>query len=371
MGHLYQGLGIRPVVNCLGSYTMVGASKQWPELHAAMAEASQQFVYLEELQKSIGQRLSKLIGSEAAMVTSGAAGAIALGTCASLTGTDPEKVKRVPDLTGMKSEVLIQGVHRNNFDHAARNTGVKLVVVDSNDQLRNAINERTAMLYYLGNTYPRIGDEAISLEDCLAAGKKAGFPVMVDAANMIPPWENIRKLAASGADLICISGGKHMRGPQCSGILAGRRDLIEAALVNASPNEDTFGRPMKVGREEMVGVWLAAEKYSKLDFAALDRQYFEQTEYLVRQLKSISGLKVSYAPNEKIRRMPRVVTQWDEHDMRLTGDQCRNRLLDGEPRIAVLPHDRGVAFALFMGEPGDEKIVARRMKEIFAAARRG
>jgi D-glucosaminate-6-phosphate ammonia-lyase len=368
-GNLYQELGIRPVVNCKGAYTVVGASKQWPELHAAMAQASQQFVYLEELQEKIGQRLSKLIGSEAAMVTSGAAGAIALGTCACLTGTDPEKVLQVPDLAGMKSEVIIQRSHRNNFDHAVRNTGVKLIVVDGNDQLHNAVNEHTAMLYYLGDMGQQMEDGAVSLEECLAAGKKAGFPVMVDAADMIPPWDNIRKLAAQGVDLICISGGKHMRGPQCSGILAGRKDLVQAALVNSSPNEDTFGRPMKVGREEMIGVWLAAEKYSKLDFAALDRQYFEQTESLVRQLKKIDGLQVSYAPYEKTRRIHRVVAQWDEQAMRLTADQCEHQLLDGEPRIAALRHDGGLAFTLFMGEPGDETIVGRRMKEIFAAAR--
>ena len=366
---IYQELGIRPVINCKGAYTMVGASKQWPELHAAMAEASQQFVFLEELQDKIGHRLSKLIGSEAAMVTSGAAGAIALGTCACLTGTDPERVIRVPDLTGMKSEVLIQRLHRNGFDHAVRNTGVKLVVVDSHEQLHNAINNRTAMLYFLGDTDPQM-DEAISLDECLAVGKKAGFPVMVDAANMIPPWGNIGTLAAQGVDLICISGGKHMRGPQCSGILAGRKDLVQAALMNSSPNEDTFGRPMKVGSEEMIGVWLAAEKYSKLDFAALDRQYFEQTEYLVRELKKISGLQVSYAPDEKIRRIHRVVAQWDEQAMLLTADQCEQQLLDGEPRIAALRHNGGLAFTLFMGQPGDEKIVARRMSEIFAAARR-
>lgn len=370
-GNLYQELGVRPVINCKGCYTIIGASKEWPEIHEAMAEASRQFVFLEELQEKIGQRLAKLTGTEDAIVTTGAAGAITLGTCACLTGTDEEKVRRLPDLTGMKSEVLIQKPHRNAFDHAIRNTGVKLVEVESVDQFHHAISERTAMMYYLGGTGQAMGPDPVSLEECLAAGNKAGFPVMVDAANMIPPWENIRQLAAQGVDLICISGGKHMRGPQCSGILASRKELIRAAWMNSSPNEDALGRPMKVGREEMIGVWLACEKYAKLDFAALDRQYYAQAEYLLRELKKIRGIDAGFAPYEKARRIHRVVAQWDEQKLGLTAGECNRQLLDGEPRIAALSHKpQGIAFAMFMGEPGDEKIVARRMKEIFAAARK-
>ena len=188
---IYQQLGVRPVINCKGAYTMIGASKQWPELHAAMAEASLHFVLLEELQEKIGERLSKLIGSESAMVTTGAAGAITLGACACLTGADEEKVRRLPDLTDMKTEVLIQKVHRNNFDHAIRNTGVRLVEVEGKDQLTNAISDRTAMLYYLGGSGRTDDPVAISFEDCLEIGKKAGFPVMIDAANLLPPWENV------------------------------------------------------------------------------------------------------------------------------------------------------------------------------------
>ena len=133
------------------------------------------------------------------------------------------------------------------------------------------------------------------LEECLAIGKKAGFPVLVDAANLLPSWDNVQKLTPMGVDLICISGGKHMRGPQCSGILAGRKDLIRAALLNSSPHEDALGRPMKVGREEMIGVWLAAEKYSKLDFDLFNRQCVEQAEYLIRELKKIPGLDLLHA----------------------------------------------------------------------------
>lgn len=366
---IYDELGVVPVINCKGAWTVIGASKQWPELHEAMAQASQHFVFLEELQEKIGERLSKLIGSEAAMVTTGAAGAITLGTCAALTGADEERIRRLPDLTGMKSEVIIQKSHRNNFDHAVRNAGVQLVEVENKDQLQAAISERTAMLYYLGGAGRRDADHAVSLEDCLASGKQAGFPVMVDAANLLPPWDNLQKLAALGVDLICISGGKHMRGPQCSGILAGRRDLIHAALLNSSPNEDALGRPMKVGREEMIGVWLAAEKYSKLDFDAIDRQNVAQAEYAVREFNKIRGLEISLAPYEKSRRVQRIVVQWDEQKLGITADECERQLLAGEPRIALLRNKpQGLVFVFFLGDPGDEKHVVRRMREVFRAA---
>ena len=352
----------------MGAWTVIGASKQWPELHAPMAEASSQFVFLEELQEKIGERLSKLIGSEAAMVTTGAAGSITLGTCASLTGADEEKIRRLPDLTGMKSEVLIQKRHRNNFDHAIRNTGVKLIEVESKDQLLSAISDRTAMLYYLGGSgTPQ--EMVVPLEECLAIGRKAGFPVLVDAANLLPSWDNVQKLTPIGVDLICISGGKHMRGPQCSGILAGRKDLIRAALLNSSPHEDALGRPMKVGREEMIGVWLAAEKYSKLDFDAFNRQCVEQAEYLIRELRKIPGLDLGYTPDLKSHRVQRVLVQWDEQRMGLTTSEFERKLLEGEPRIAALRHEpQGMTFVFFLGEPGDEKLVARRLKEVFTAA---
>ncbi|MGH9427162.1 MAG: selenocysteine synthase, partial [Terriglobia bacterium] len=201
--NVYQELGIQPVLNFRGTHTVIGASKEWPELHQAMGEAARHFVVLDELQDKIGERLAKLIGSEDAMVTTGAAGAITLGTCASLTGEDGEKIRRLPDLTGMKTDVVIQKVHRNGYDHAVRNTGVKIIDVESKEQLLNAVGPQTAMMYYLGGS---TGDWAwetlVPLEECLAIARKAGFPVLVDAANMLPPWDNLRKLAALGTDLI-------------------------------------------------------------------------------------------------------------------------------------------------------------------------
>jgi L-seryl-tRNA(Ser) seleniumtransferase len=181
---------------------------------------------------------------------------------------------------------------------------------------------------------------------------------------MLPPWDNIRKLAAMKTDLIALSGGKHMRGPQCSGILAGRKELIAAARLNSSPHSDSFGRPLKVGREEMVGICLACEKYARLDFASLDRQYAAHAEYLASELKKIPGVQVSFAPHDRTRRVHRVVASWDEAARGITYDQCEAQLLEGNPRIAVLRYKRALMFVLFMHEPGDERIVARRMQQI-------
>ena len=364
---VYDQLGMRPLINCRGTHTVIGASKIWPEVHQAMAEASRHYIDLEELQDKVGERIAKLVGSEDAMVTTGTAGAMAVGTYACLTGQDGRKVRQLPDLTGMKSEVIIQKVHRNGYDHAVRGAGVRIVEVLNRDELRSAVNERTAMLYFLGGTS---GDWAyetpVSLQECLEVLKPLGVPVMVDAANMLPPWENIRKLAAMGTDLICTSGGKHMRGPQCSGILAGRRELIRAARINANPHSDSLGRPMKVGREEIIGVWLAAEKYSKLDFAAIDRECQRQAEYLASELRRIPGMQVSFAPHDRTRRVHRVLAQWDHSALGLTTAECEKQLLDGEPRIAVLREKPDtLMFVMFMNDPGDEKLAARRMREIF------
>jgi seryl-tRNA(Sec) selenium transferase len=369
----YQQLGIRPVINCRGTHTVIGASKMWPELHDAMAEASRQYVVLDELHDKIGARLADLMGCEDAMVTTGCAGAISLGTCACLTGMDAAKVRQLPDLTGMRAEAIIQKIHRNGYDHAVRNAGLKVIEVEGKEQMRNAVSERTTMMYYLGG---ESGDaewktDPVPLEDCLELGRKAGFPILVDAANMLPAWDNIRRLSALKTDLICLSGGKHMRGPQCSGILAGRGDLVRAARLNSSPHPDSLGRPFKVGREEMIGVWLAAEKYARLDFTALDRQYASQATYLANELKKLPGLQVSFAPHDRTRRVHRVVADWDEQALGISRDECEKQLMDGDPRIAILRHNRAVMFTLFMHDPGDEKVVAQRMREIFSSSRKG
>jgi len=346
---------------------MIGASKPWPDLYRVMKEASSHFVDLCELQDKVGERLAKLVGTEASMVTSGAAAAITLGACACLTGEDPEKICRVPELRGTKTEILIQASHRNPFDHCLRNTGAKLNVVETWDQLLNAAGTQTAMMYFLGSAER----SPISLKQCLQVAREAAFPVMVDGANMLPPWENVQQAAAAGADLICISGGKHMRGPQSAGILAGRRELIASARLNSGPHEDTLGRPMKVGREEMVAILIAAERYAKLNFTAIQSAWMKQAQFVIREVATVPDVNATMAPFEEVRRIPRVAISWNEQKLGLTSTSCEQQLWDGTPRIAVLRNEpQGILLAMFMADPGDERLVVRRIKEIFSVARK-
>jgi len=369
---VYGELGVRPVINFQGTYTTIGASKQAPELFEAQAEAARHYVVLEELQDAIGRRLSALIGCEDAMVSSGTAGAIAIGTYACVAGADSKKIQQLPDVSGMKSEVIIQKIHRNGYDHAIRTAGVKIVEVEGAEQLEKAINPKTAMIYILGGT---TGDWTwkdqvhVEIPEVLKISTPAGVPVMVDAANMLPPWKNIQDLGALGVDLICASGGKHMSGPQCSGLLAGRKDLIQAAWMNSNPHSASSGRAMKVGREEMVALWLAVERYAKLDFKAIDKQSMKQADDLERELKKIRGLRTSRVPFERTRRVHRVALEWDEAELGITTREFKKQLLEGEPRIVVAGNPRqGVEFTVFMNEPGDGQIAARRVREIFSKA---
>ena len=366
---LYAQLGIRPLINFQGTMTTIGASKMNEDVHAAMAEASRDFVYLEEVKDAVGERIAKLAGTEAALVSSGAAGAICLATCACLTGMDNAKVRQLPNLAGMKTEVVIQKKHRNGYDHAVRNTGVKIVDVEGPEQLAAALGPQVAMVYFLGGTSHDWEQEpGVPIEETLRLCKKADVPVLVDAANMLPPWGNMNKLAAMGVDLIAVSGGKHIRGPQSSGILAGRKDLIRAAWLNSSPHSDSLGRGMKVNREEMIGLWVAVEKYAKLDFDAVDRESARQASFLIDQFTKI-GLTAEKTPFDRTRRVHRVKVTWDEAKLKLTVRQVEQQLRDGNPRIVVLRASKaqGLEFTCFMNDPGDEKFAARRMKEIFSA----
>ncbi|MBM3766600.1 MAG: aminotransferase class V-fold PLP-dependent enzyme [Acidobacteria bacterium] len=363
----YAALGLRPVINFQGPVTTVGASKMLPEIQAVMAEAARDFAVLEEVKDAVGLRIAKLCGTEAAVVTTGCAGAIALGTYACVAGSDSAKIRRLPDITGMKSEVVIQKVHRNGYDHAVRSAGVRIVEVETPEQFANALTAKTAMIYFLGG---QRGDwkieTPISLESMLPVAKKAGVPVLIDAANMLPPWGSVPKLAATGIDLIAFSGGKHIRGPQSSGVLAGRKNLIDAAWLNSSPHSDSNGRSMKVNKEEMIGLLHAIERYATIDFAAMDRECEKQAAYLMTACEKI-GLQTAKAPFDRTRRVHRVLVSWNEAKRGRSGAQVVKELMDGEPRIAVLrnPNGQGLEFTFMMNDAGDEKLAARRLREIF------
>jgi L-seryl-tRNA(Ser) seleniumtransferase len=241
-----------------------------PEAVAAMSYAAKHFVYIDELQTAAGERIAELLGCEAAMVTSGAAAALTIGTAACLTGENPVYVRQIPDLTGLKSEVIIQRAHRFLYDHAIRNCGVKFVEIETVAELENAISRNTAMMLFFNDNEPK---GMISAEEFVALGKKHGIPTFNDAAADVPPTENLSKYLKMGFDLVTFSGGKGMRGPQNAGLLLGRKDLIKAARLNSAPNGDAIGRGYKVSKEAILGMIVAVEMYLKRDAEAETKEW--------------------------------------------------------------------------------------------------
>jgi len=367
--NIYERLGVRTRINAKGTYTFLTGSLMPPEVAQAMEQASRHYVWLLELQQAVGERIAKMLGVEAAMVTSGAAGAIMLGTAACTTGKDPEKVQRLPDLTGMKSEVIIQKTHRNAFDHAIRNTGVKLVVVETPEELENAISEKTAMMYFLNEAQNR---GQVGLEKFVEVGKHRGVPTFNDAAADVPPPSHLSDYNKMGFDLVAFSGGKGLRGPQCAGLLLGRKDLIEAALLNNNPHEDTLGRPCKVGKEEIVGMFVALERYLNVDHEAEWKDWEARLDTIDRVVSSVPGVRTGRFVPEVANHVPHLSIQWDEKALGITKTECAKQLEDGEPSIICLAEEypQGLSVTPFMLQPGEEKIVARRLKEIFTAAQK-
>ena len=356
---VYRELGVRPLVNAAGTYTALSASLLAPEVREAMDAASRKYVNLVELHAAAGKRIAALAGSEAALVTAGAASALTLGTAACMTGKDGAKIRLLPDTTGMKNEVVIQKTHRYGYDHAVRNTGAKLVEVETREDLERAIGERTAMMLFYHRHDP-LGQ--VKVGDFAAIAKKRAIPTLIDAAADIPPIENLSRFLKIGYDLVVFSGGKGLRGPQCAGLLLGRKDLVEAAALNNNPNTDTVGRTNKVGKEEIVGMWAALDRAVKLDPAAQWKDWERRCATVAAPLADLKGLKVSTFVPEIANAVPHVRITWDYSKLK-AGDVVR-RLRDGDPRIETRPEaTEGIEIAVWMLEPGEDELVGRRLRE--------
>ena len=364
-GEIYRQLGIRPLINAAGTYTVLTGSVMPDRVREAMDQASRSFVPLIDLQRVVGARLAKLLEVEGAMVTSGATGSIELATAACVTMGDPEKIRRVPDTRGMKNEVIIPKAHRNGFDHGARNVGVRMIDVDTIEQTKAAINSNTAMLYWTHIFEPK---GKITRKEFLAAGKAAGVPVFNDAAAELPPAENLKGIAKEGFDLVAFSGGKGLRGPQASGLLIGRKDLIEAAHLNNNPHGDTIGRGMKVGKEEIMGLLTAVEVYLSRDHEADQRLWRQFMESIAKDVKGIAGVKTEiYVPGPGAHPLPYLRVQWDRTKIPLTYEECGRKLREGEPRIEVNVARDELSLASYNLFPGEERIVGWRLREILSA----
>ncbi|HZT28651.1 MAG TPA: aminotransferase class V-fold PLP-dependent enzyme [Bryobacteraceae bacterium] len=362
----FKELGIRPFINAAGTYTTLTASLMRPEVMQAIDYASKSFVHLMEVHEACGRRIAELIGCEAALVTSGAAGALTLGTAACMTGKNMDFVRRLPDTTGMKTEVIIQKSHRYGYDHAVRNCGIKYVEVESADDLERAINPNTVMMHFFNAGEP---NGQIKAAEFVALGKKHNIPTMNDAAADTPPVENISKYLKMGFDLVIFSGGKGIRGPQSAGLLLGRKDLIEAAKLNNSPNSDSIGRGMKVNKEEILGMMVAVETFIKLDHQAEWREWERRVKTVADSVGPLHSVKTETFVPEIANAVPHLRISWDSSVLKITPQEAVKKLREGEPSIELRPGAKDcLEVAVWMLQPGEAQVVARRIREVLRTA---
>lgn len=357
----FRELGVRPFINAAGTYTAMTASLMPREVMDAIQYASGHYVMLDELHDKVGARLATLLSCEAVMVTSGAASALTLGTAAVLTGTDRQKIVDLPNLAGMKSEVITQKSHRFGYDHAVRNCGVTIVEVETRDELERAVNAKTAMmLFYNANNH--VGQ--VRDEEFAALGKKHGVPTLNDCAADVPPVENLWKYTKMGFDLVAFSGGKGMCGPQSAGLLLGKKALIDAARLNGPPNSNSIGRGLKVNKEEMLGLLVAVELYLKRDHARERREFDSRAETIRKSATAVPGVKAEVFVPEIANHVPHIRISWDTAPNRPTAAAAVQAMRDGEPSIGIRSEDETLVIGVWMMRPGEDTIVARRLRQV-------
>ncbi|MEO5897286.1 MAG: aminotransferase class V-fold PLP-dependent enzyme [Vicinamibacterales bacterium] len=357
----FTELGVRPFINAAGTYTDMTASLMPREVMEAINYASEHYVMLNDLHDVVGGRIATLVQSEAAMVTSGAASAMTLGTAAVLTGKDRQKIGSLPNLADMKSEVIIQKAHRFGYERAVRNTGVRMIEVETPESLERAVSWHTAMMLFYNNNN-REGQ--IPDVEFVRLGQKHGVPTFNDAAADVPPVENFWKYTKMGFDLVAFSGGKGIRGPQSAGLLLGRKDLIEAARLNAAPNGNAIGRGMKVNKEEILGMLVALELFVKKDHAAERRDFDNRAEAIRKSATSVAGVQAEVFVPEVANHVPHVRVTWDAAKLGITPEEAITQLRDGKPSIRVRPSAEELVVGVWMMQPGEHEVVARRLREV-------
>jgi len=384
--NVYSRLGVKTIINCRGTWTYLSGSLQFPEVRAAQEEAGRHFVNMVELQRAVGRRLAELTGAESGLITSGAAGAMAAATAACMAGNDPQKIWQLPDTTGLKHEVIMVG-GRSAFDNAIRLAGAKLVLVAGPDEIANAVTPDTAMIYTTD-----LGDK---LARELSIARDHNVPMLLDDAAGIPPADNLKLYAQMKIDLYTFSGGKGLKGPQCSGVLLGRKDLIDAALRNSSPYEGAVCRPMKVGKEEVIGCLTAIETWLKLDSKKLYAEWRDRVDRIAKLVETVPGVKTEIYIPDNGNRYPTLKVAWDQQAWNFSITDCVQKLRESDPVIEVLGIDNpSLVPAVKEGvdkpqpsnkeitqqnhielismtiQPGEEIIVGRRLRELLGAARK-
>lgn len=373
----YQKLGVRPLINAAGTYTVLSASTMPDEVQAAVALAAKRPVNLTELLDASGVYLAKQLHCEAALVTSGAAAALVVGTAACVTMGNEQAILGIPtDTAGMKNEVIIQKSHRYGYDHALRNCGIRFVEVETLDDYEHAFNDRTVMAHFFN-----AGVGKISGEEWVRVAHQHGLPCFNDAAADVPPISNLWKYTEMGFDLVTFSGGKGLRGPQCTGLLLGRKDLIEAAKKNNSPNSNTIGRGMKVAKEEIVGLVAAVDWFLKQGDAAMESEYRRRADVIAKELSSIPTLQTQVFIPEVANHVPHLLITYDQNRLKITGAEVMQRMREGNPRIELNPSTGGapasaglpggpntIVVGVWMLQVGEERLVAKRLREVLQAA---
>ncbi len=372
MPEIYRRLGVQRVIHGAGTTTRYGGSILRPEVLETMREASQTLVNLDELNEAAGAAIARILGAEAAFVTAGASAGLILQAAACIAGADPVKITRLPDTRGMRNEIVIQRAHRFAYDQAYRVAGGVLVEIGlarrtQPFELEDAIGERTAAVAFLISPFtspPGI----LPLEQVLEIAHPRGIPVIVDAASMLPPRENLTKFLRLGADLVSFSGGKGIRGPQSTGILAGRRDLVRAAALNASPNQ-ALGRAAKTSKEEIAGLVTALELFMAEDEQAEMKRYAELCAMIVDSLADIPGLRAVVEQDSVNRVIPHAVVYFTPEWVGPSGHAVQVALAGGTPHVYVQQggHQGGYGDEIAVDpinlQPGDEQIIARRLRE--------
>lgn len=365
---IYDELGVRKVINGIATVTSLGGSIMPPEVIQAISEASKHFVNIDELQKKVGEKIAELTKNEAAYVSCGAAAGLALSTAACITGLDPSKCARLPYTDGMKNEIIIHKMNRSGYDFAIRQVGGKIVEIGTEEgtsekDMENAINEKTAAIFYFYNITRMKG--LVPLEKGIEIAKRRGVPLIVDAAAQIPPVENLWRFTQMGADMAIFSGGKGLRGPQSSGLMVGKKELIEASALNANPR-CYIGRPMKVGKEEIVGLFAAVRWYLGIGEKKLIQTYEDQVKFIIDEMVKIPHVLARRDfPSEAGQPMPRAEIIFDEKALGMSRDDILNKLREGKPSIELPSAGPNSIFVNPQTlEPGQEMIITDRLKEI-------
>ncbi|MCK0189593.1 aminotransferase class V-fold PLP-dependent enzyme [Arenibacter sp. F20364] len=359
--NFFKELGIRTFINAAGTYTSMTGSLMADEVTSAIVFGATEYVDLDELQDKVGERIAELLECEYATVSSGAFGAMSIGLAGVISGMDSKIAAQLPDTNGLKHEVIIQEGHNIGYTHALLNVGAKLVVVKTAKEMEKAINKNTAMLWFL-NANTDNGE--IKYDEFLAIGKKHNIPTFIDCAADVPPVENLFKFTKMGFDLVAFSGGKGIRGPQSAGLLLGKKDLIKAARIHTPPRGSTIGRGMKVNKEEVLGMLVALEMYLAKDHEKEWELWENQIKLISDSALSVKGVQTEIHVPPYANHVPSLRIKWDSNLVKITPEEARKKLMEGHPAIATVGDKETIGMTTWMMDPGQERIVAKRIREV-------